>query len=126
MAIKYKTVARKNPGDQTAPPKYYAQAVSSGKTTLRQMAKIISDISTVSSIDTMAALEAFLHTIPQEMADGRIVKLGDFGSFSVTISSEGVENEADFTVSKIKKYSVRFRPGKLFKEAIDNAGYQKE
>lgn len=46
-----------------------------GRKTLRQMAERISQISTVSSADTMAALEALLTTIPQELAAGNIVEL---------------------------------------------------
>ena len=74
----------------------------------------------------MAALEAFLQIVPEEITEGRIVKLGDFGSFGLTLSSEGVDAEADFISAKTKKYTVRFRPGKLFKEVISNAGYEKE
>jgi len=126
MSIKYKVVARQNPSDRTVPAKYYAQAVSTGKTALRPLSKRISQISTVSTIDTLATLEAFLQVVPEEIAEGRIVKLGDFGSFGLTLSSEGVDAEADFTTARIKKYTVRFRPGKLFKEVISNAGYEKE
>lgn len=93
MAIKYKVVPRVNPSDRTQPPKYYAQAISTGKTTLRPLSKKIAQISTVSSVDTVAVLEAFLQLIPDEIAEGRIVKLGDFGSFSLTRKSQGTPNE---------------------------------
>jgi predicted histone-like DNA-binding protein len=126
MPIKYKIVPRQNPADRNTPPKYYAQAVSSGKISLRSLAQKISQISTVSTVDTMAVLEALLQPIPAEIANGNIVRLGEFGSFGLTISSEGVDAEANFTTSKIKKNGVRFRPGKLFKEVIDTAGYEKE
>lgn len=126
MPIKYKVVARQNPADRSIPPKYYASAVSSGKTSLRALAQKISQISTVSTVDTVATLEALLQLIPAEIANGNIVKLGEFGSFGLTISSDGVDSEADFTTAKIKKNTVRFRPGKLFKNVIDAAGYQKE
>jgi len=125
MSVKYKVVARVNPSDRTQPAKYYAQAISTGKTTLSPLSKRISQISTVSTIDTMATLEGFLQVVPEEIAEGRIVKLGDFGRFSLTLSSEGTDGEDQFTSAKIKKYTVRFRPGKLFKEAIDAAGYEK-
>ncbi|HEX9654517.1 MAG TPA: HU family DNA-binding protein [bacterium] len=126
MPIKYKVVARQNPADRSIPPKYYAQAVSSGKTSLRSLAQKISQISTVSTVDTMATLEALLQLIPAEIANGNIVKLGEFGNFGLTISSEGADSQENFAASKIKKYTVRFRPGKLFKNVIDAAGYEKE
>ena len=126
MSIKFKVVARQNPSDRTQPAKFYAQAVSTGKTTLRPLSKKIEQISTVSSVDTMAVLEAFIQLIPEEMAESNIVKLGDFGSFSLTLNSEGAETEAAFTAGRIKKYTVRFRPGKLFKDVLNAAGYKKE
>ena len=126
MTLKFKPVARKNPGDQTAPEKYYAQVVSKGKINLRPLANRISQISTVSTVDTLAVLEGFVQVIPEELADGNIVKLGDFGSFSVTLSSEGADTADHLTASNIKKNSIRFRPGKLLQNVINVAGYEKE
>jgi hypothetical protein len=39
-----------------------------------------------------------------EQADpsGKIIKLGDFGTFRTTLSGEGVAEESEFTVSKLK------------------------
>jgi len=60
MAINYKPVPKKNPGNQAAPAKYYAQAVSAGEVSLRQLAKMISEVATVKTADTMAVLEGFV------------------------------------------------------------------
>lgn len=125
MSISYNVIPRKNPGDPSQPPKYYAQAISSGKVDMRELAEQISMISTVSSIDSMASLEALIQTIPAEIAKGNMVKLGDFGTFYLTLSSEGAETEDGFTAGNIKKYSIRFRPGKLFKNIVDDAGFKK-
>jgi len=64
MGVNYKAVPKKNPGNQAAPAKYYVQVVSSGEMTLRDLAKQISLISTVSTADTLAVLENFLTVIP--------------------------------------------------------------
>ena len=45
------------------------------------IAKSINGISTVSSVDTAAVLEAFLTVVPEKLAEGNIVEWGDFGSF---------------------------------------------
>ena len=70
MPINYVLVERGKPGDATAPKKFYARAKSSGEMTLRELTKRIADISTVSSIDTKAVLEALLQVIPEELAGG--------------------------------------------------------
>lgn len=116
MAFKFKAVARKNPGDPAAAPKFYPSPVYSGNTTIRQLAKKISDISTVSSIDTLAVLEAFLQLIPEELINGQIVKLGDFGSFRLTLRGEGTETADALSSNQITKASVYFRPSKEFSD----------
>ena len=121
MAIEYSLVARGNPAKPTAPKKFYAAAKSTGDTTVRGLAKRISDISTVSSVDVMAVLEALFQVVPGELADGRIVRCGDFGSFSTTLQSEGAETEKEFTAASVTNVKVNFRPGKLFTQAMQSA-----
>ena len=118
-------IPRKNPRDQAAPAKYYANAKSNGNVTLRQLAKQIAEISTVSTIDTIASLEALLKVIPNHIADGKIVRLGAFGSFSLAISSEGSDTEDQVTSTNIKGNKLRFRPGKEFKNVLNNITYTK-
>jgi predicted histone-like DNA-binding protein len=114
MAVNYKAVPKRNPSKQGEAPKFYAQVISSGDMTVRQLAKRISSISTVSVADTMAVIEAFLEVVPQALAEGNIVRLGDFGSFSLRVSSEGSEDAPAVSKNQIKKVSVKFRPGKEF------------
>lgn len=122
MSIEYTLVERGKPGAApSAPKKFYAQAVSSGETTVRSLAQRISDISTVSTVDVMAVLEAFFQTVPRELADGRIVRFGDFGSFRVTLRGEGADTEQAFTRSLITDVNVSFSPGKLFDQAMQAA-----
>ena len=116
---------RKKINDETAPVKYYALTKSSGEMTLRKLAKRISSISTVSTVDTLAVLEALLQVIPEELAEGNIVRLGDFGSFYTTAKSEGTETEDEFNESLIKKTRIKFRPGHEVKSVLNNVQYKK-
>jgi predicted histone-like DNA-binding protein len=121
MPIEYSLVERGNPGDPQAPKKFYAAAKSTGETTVRGLAKRISDISTVSTVDVMAVLEAFFQTVPAEMAEGRIVRFGDFGSFYTTLQSSGTATEKEFSAALVSNVKVNFRPGKLFAQAMQGA-----
>ncbi len=125
MSVNYKPVPKKNPSQQAEPPKYYAQVVSSGEMSMRQLAKQITAISTVSSADTMAVIEAFLEVVPQALADGKIVRLGDFGSFNLTASSTGAADPAALTSAAINKVTVKFRPGKEFAKVIETIDFVK-
>jgi predicted histone-like DNA-binding protein len=125
MAVGYSIIQRIKPGDPTAPRKFYAIAQSSGEVALRQLADQIAEISTVSSIDTLAVLESLIQVIPDHLLDGRIVRLGDFGTFRLTLSSDGADTEADFNKSLIKKVRLNFRPGKLINNSLKTAEYSK-
>jgi predicted histone-like DNA-binding protein len=93
--------------------------------TVRQLAKRISSISTVSVADTMAVIEAFLEVVPQALAEGNIVRLGDFGSFSLAVNSEGSVDAPTLSKNQIKKVSVRFRPGKEFTNVTNAVEFTK-
>ncbi|MCD4819471.1 MAG: HU family DNA-binding protein [Candidatus Cloacimonetes bacterium] len=125
MSIKFNLVPRGNPGDVNAPKKFYATVKSDGKRNLNYLARRIADISTVSPIDTKAVLEALIMVVPEELADGKNVKLGDFGTFRVVASSEGVLTEDEFTTSKIKNVKISFTKGVKLKERINNFRFEK-
>ncbi|SHK81806.1 HU family DNA-binding protein [Hymenobacter psychrotolerans] len=125
MPIEYSLAERGNPGKPSAPKKFYAVARSQGEVSVRDIAGRINQMSTVSTIDVMAVLEAFFQTVPQELADGRIVRFGDFGSFSVSLQGEGADTEKEFNAALINNVKVVFRPGKLFAQAMQGAELRK-
>lgn len=125
MPTKYNVIPKRNPRDPNAPPKYYPSVVTGGRVTLRDLADQIAEISTVSSIDTMAVLEALLKIIPREIAKGNIVELGGVGSFRVRVKSEGSDTAEEVNATNITNILPRFVPGKDFKKALNNAEFQK-
>ena len=66
--------------------------------------------SVIKEMNMVADLEAFLQQMPQELIEGRIVRLRYFGSFMLTHSSEGVVDPYKFTSMNIKKLRPRFMP----------------
>ena len=125
MAIKFNVNERLNPLQPQQPKKWYAIAKSSGDTTLRTLSKEIAARSTVSPADTHAVLVALTEVLVEHLADGKIVRLGDFGAFQVTISSSGAETEAKYNASLIKSNKVVFRSGIDLREMQNNLKYEK-
>ena len=121
MPIEYSLAERGNPANPAAPKKFYAVARSQGDTSVRDMAGRINEMSTVSTVDVMAVLEAFFQIVPRELAAGHIVRFGDFGSFSVSLQSDGALSEKEFVVGLINNVKIVFRPGKLFDQAMQGA-----
>ena len=125
MTVKFNVVQRGNPSNAEAPKKFYPSIESSGRKTMRQLAGQISQISTVSSVDTMAVLEALLTIIPQELAAGNIVELGDFGNFWLRADTEGADTAEAVRASQINSVLPRFNPGKEFKKVLDTIEFEK-
>ena len=125
MSVKYNVIERHNPGNPTAPKKHYPSVVSSGRKNLRQISKTIANISTLSSTDVMAAIEAFLNVIPEELADGNIVELGDFGNFWLRINTEGTATAEEVSTAQITRVLPRFSPGKEFKKVLQEVDFKK-
>ncbi|MDR1408545.1 MAG: HU family DNA-binding protein [Tannerella sp.] len=126
MAVNYVLVERGNPGDPKAPKKFYAQAKSSGELTLRKLSKEIAEGSTtVSDTDVLAVLNDLTKVLKRHLDDGRIVRFGDFGTFQITVSSDGAETADKFHSSLIKNPKVTFRPGVDLKETLATLKYAK-
>ena len=125
MTVKYNVVERGNPSNREAPKKFYPSIASTGRKTLRQLAGRISEISTVSSTDTMAVLEALLTVIPQELTAGNIVELGDFGNFWLKASSEGADTAEAVRATQISSLLPRFNAGREFKKVLATIEYEK-
>jgi len=126
MPVKFTTTPKKDPRNLEADPKYYAIVKSDGRVDTIGVAKSINSMSTVSNADTVAVLEAFLHVVPEKLSDGKIVELGDFGSFRVSVSSEGADLPEDVTARNITGSKVIFKPGKRFKQMLATMEFQKE
>lgn len=126
MPVKFTTTPKKDPRNLEADPKYYAIVKSDGRVDTIGVAKSINSMSTVSNADTVAVLEAFLHVVPEKLSDGKIVELGDFGSFRVSVSSEGADAPEDVTTRNITGSKVIFKPGKRFKQMLATMEFQKE
>ena len=125
MSVKFSVTPRKDPRNQESQPKYYATVKSTGRVDTHGIAKSINSMSTVSSVDTAAVLEAFLSVVPDQLADGKIVELGDFGTFRVSVSSEGAEQPESVNARNITDVRVLFSPGKRFKQILNTAEFQK-
>lgn len=126
MAINFNVVARVNPLKREETPKFYATLNSKGKRNLRYIAQRISDKSTLNIIDVKAVLEGLLQVIPEEISDGYIVELEEFGNFGVTCTSSPSATEDEVTASNIEKVNLQFRPGKLIKNVLDTAEFKRE
>lgn len=111
--LKYNVVPKKNPMDKSI--KFYAQLVPVTPISLEKIAKNIERRSTVSSSDVKAVLDALEFEIMSALEDGKSVRLGDLGSFRLTIGGKGADSPEEFSTELIERVNVRFHPSKKMK-----------
>ncbi|KAB8154177.1 DNA-binding protein [Kordia sp. TARA_039_SRF] len=126
MAIKYKVTERGTPGvSGGGSKKYYASATARQKIDLKQLSERLAAISTVSEIDTIAVLQGLVHLLPEYLCNGNSVSLGDFGTFSVHIRSEGKDTPEAVNAHSITDVKVSFRPSVEFKNRMKTVEFKK-
>lgn len=123
--IKYKVIERKNPADRTADAKYYVTPVNTGVIELDDLSTLISDGSTVRQSDVYAVLIGMVNAISKQLAEGKLVKLGKLGSFSIGLNSEGTEKPEDATANSIKRTKIRYRPAAELRNMLKSLSFSK-
>ncbi|MFV0139450.1 HU family DNA-binding protein [Empedobacter falsenii] len=126
MAIKYNVIQKAYPGDPTGPKKFYANSIADGEISLRRLSKEIAQTSSVSESDVYASLIDLAKMLAKHLADGKIVRLGDFGSFQISKSSEGADSISKVTSASIKNAKILFRPGIDLRETLATLKYEKK
>lgn len=126
MPVKYTLAEKHNPMNASAPKKWYATAKSDGEISFRDLSKEIAQGSTtVSDTDVMAVLNDLMKVLSRHLSNGKIVRFGDFGSFGLTLNSEGAETEQAFNAKLIKTAKIQFKPGNDLKDMVKTLTYEK-
>lgn len=117
--IKYVIRAKKNPIVKSV--KYYPQIAPTTPMTLAQIVKRIEKRSTVSSADVKAVLDALQYEVIEALQNGNSVRLGDLGSFRLSIKSEGSTSSEEarrMGANAIKSVNVQFTKSTAMRDAL--------
>ena len=57
------------------------------------------------------------------LLEGKKIRLGDLGDFSLLLSSKGAETADKFTAQNITNVKVQWEPGQQFKNLLDDAEF---
>ena len=126
MAVKYNVIQKAYPGDPTGPKKFYANSIADGEVSLRNFSKEIAQTSSISESDVYATLIDLAKMLSKHLSDGKIVRLGDFGSFQISISSEGMDVMNKVNSASIKSAKILFRPGLDLRDTLATLKYEKK
>lgn len=121
--INYSVSGRKKPGDEMAVEKFYAQAQSKGTCDIEELSEKIAQATTMTRGDVKGVLAALEDEIIDRLLNGEIVKLGDLGTFRVSLQSTGAETIDKFTAANIKKANIVFRASTRMQLQMGKASY---
>ncbi len=122
----YKSVPRSEPGVAGGGQvKYYAAIVRERPVGLRKFANAIARTSRLNTSDVFGVLETFLDNLHEYLEEGRIVRLGDLGSFTPSINSLGADTAEEVSKSSIVRFKVNFRPGLFLRKQLAQVEFNK-
>ena len=92
--------------------------------TIEKSAKhITSHGSVYSRADISAILYMAVDCMREMLLEGKKIRLGDLGDFSLLLGSKGAETADKFTAQNITQVKVQWEPGKEFKNLLDDAEF---
>jgi predicted histone-like DNA-binding protein len=93
---------------------------------LKRIAAEIAALSSLSSGDVYNVLVNFTEALPKYLKDGYKLRLGDFGIFKVSFSSEGVDDAKQIVPARIRNRRVLYTPGKDIKTSLEGMHFEQE
>lgn len=105
--------------------KAFAQAQFAEVMTIEKFARHIADHGCVySRADISAILYMAVDCMREQLLDGKKIRLGDLGDFSVNITSRGADSTALFTPQYITGLNVQWDCGPQFRNLMAEAEFQ--
>ena len=92
--------------------------------TIEKFAKhITSHGSVYSRADISAILYMAVDCMREMLLEGKKIRLGDLGDFSILLASKGAETADKFTAQNITNVKVQWEPGQQFKNLLEDAEF---
>ena len=88
-----------------------------------QVAMDLADETTLNPSEAMMAIRQLRKILLRRLLSSESVKLGNWGSFSVTISSTGAATKGEVTARNIKSINLNFQPDEAFKTDLQKANF---
>lgn len=123
MAILIKPIQRVNPLDKNAEKKWYITQVTTAQVDETTVAMDLADETTLNASEAMMAIRQLRKILLRRLLSGESVKLGNWGSFNVSINSTGVEKKDDVNAKNIKSINLNFQPDEQFKADLQKATF---
>ena len=124
--INYSVGLRPNPQEPDAPKKAYAYVQARETMDINRFAEHISAHGSVyGRADIAAVLTMAVDCMRENLLNGNLIKLGDLGTFSISLQSAPADSVADFKAdANITGVSAKWAPGERFVNMLNDAVFQ--
>ena len=119
--LRYRFVPKKDltPGAADDAKLYFPQLVPGGRVSFDDLCEQIAEESSLTSGDIKNCLDRFRHCLEKNLLEGRVVDLGELGSFRINLRGEGVSSTEDFDPRRMMRPpSVQYWMGKELRKTI--------
>ncbi len=99
----------------SADGKYYGRVYITEEVTTEKLASIVEKNCSIKASDVRAVLRETFDVLKDKLQSGAKVTLNGIGSFKVGVSTTGVEDVADFSVSNVRKKHIIYTPERTWK-----------
>ena len=128
MAIILKKTQRVKPGTskenmESAEKKWYPVQHTLEQMDESAVAAQVADETTLNPAEALMAIRQLRKVVLRALLDGKSVKLGDWGSFQVRLSTEGADTKEALTAGNVKQVRINFQPGSEMKAALQKATF---
>ena len=126
MSVDFKVVPIR-PGGMAGDnePKYYPALTNRKTVDLRKLSQDMSDKSTLHTADIYGVIQMLTEIIPKYLQRGHNIKLGDLGTFSLSVRGEGESEPEKVNSSNIKEVRMNFRPSRYLKDTLKRTEFKK-
>ena len=109
---------------ETVVTNYFATAQYTEVMSIEKFARHIADHGTTySRADIMAILYMAVDCMREQLLEGKKIRLGELGDFSLSLSSKGAETAEKFSSQNIQRVAVCWEPGSEFRNLLADAEF---
>jgi|GEM_PF-1479401 len=129
MGIKYRTTKKKfrdNGDNGVIKEKYFAKIVSNGEVSLKEVAELVAESSTLASYEVEMVIKALACQMKTLLVKGNTVDLGELGRFKVGFKSKACETPEDISCKSVTKMYINYKSHKDLLQAVRNASLEQD
>ena len=126
MTVFYKTISTTAPGSGKDGKKiYYPKLTNSTQIDLNKIADLLEKRSSASRADIYLTIIGLVDLLPELLADGHTIKLGDMGIFRLHAKANTSESPEEVSSKNIQEVRLTFRADKRIKYFLKSLKFKK-